>query len=185
MNCMQIDRASISNGTGVRVVLWCAGCTRKCQGCFNPKTWDFNAGQPFDKDAKKYLFEKLNKPYIQGITFSGGHPLEPQNVKDVYDLIVDIKSKFPDKDIWLYTGYKLDICNFTTIEKGINLTCEEGNCTHHNYIYNILNSCDVVVDGPYIESQRDLTLAFRGSKNQRLIDVKETIKQKQIVIHKV
>ena len=108
MNYLQIDKASISNGTGFRVVLWCAGCTQKCQGCFNPETWDFNAGQPFNEDAKKYLFEKLNKPYIQGITFSGGNP---------------------------------------------------------------------------IESQRDITLAFRGSKNQRLINVKKTIEQKQIVLY--
>lgn len=176
MNCMQIDKASISNGTGVRVVLWCAGCTRKCQGCFNPETWDFDAGKYFDKDAKEYLFEQLAKPYIKGITFSGGHPLEAQNVKDVYNLIVEIKSKFPDKDIWLYTGYTLDILNFTILYKGI--TPEE---IYHNYITNILAMCDIVVDGPYIEEQRDLTLAFRGSSNQRIIDVSETIKQNKII----
>lgn len=185
MNCMQIDKASISNGTGVRVVLWCAGCTRQCRGCFNPETWDFNAGQPFDKGAKEYLFEKLNKPYIQGITFSGGHPLEPQNVMDVCNLILEIKSKFPNKDIWLYTGYELSICSFTTILKGINLTCEEGNCMHHNYIQTVLSNCDVVVDGPFIEAQRDLTLAFRGSANQRLIDVKKTIAQNEIVLYEM
>lgn len=178
MNCMQIDRASISNGTGVRVVLWCAGCTQKCHGCFNPETWGFNAGQPFDKNAKEYLFEKLSKPYIQGVTFSGGHPLEPQNVKDVYNLIVDIKSQFPEKDIWLYTGYELSIYNFTVLYKGL-----DKQSMHHNYMTMILTSCDIVVDGPYIEEQRDLTLAFRGSKNQRLIDVKKTLKQNQIVLY--
>ena len=99
MNCMQIDKASISNGTGVRVVLWCAGCTRKCLGCFNPETWDFDAGKYFNNDMKKYLFEQLSKPYIKGITFSGGHPLEPQNVEDMYSLIAEIKYNFPDKDI--------------------------------------------------------------------------------------
>lgn len=178
MNCMQIDKASISNGTGVRVVLWCAGCTQKCQGCFNPETWDFNAGQLFDKDAKEYLFEKLSKLYIQGITFSGGHPLECQNVVDVYNLIQEIKTRFPDKDIWLYTGYELNINNFTTRIRGIT---EQD--THHNNINSVLNLCDVVVDGPFIESQRDLTLAFRGSKNQRLIDVKKTIAQNKIVLY--
>ena len=177
MNCMQIDKASISNGTGVRVVLWCAGCTRQCRGCFNPETWDFNAGQPFDKGAKEYLFEKLNKPYIQGITFSGGHPLEYQNLPDVYDLIKEIKIKFPNKDLWLYTGYILTAHDFDT---SVDVCWDNGLLMNY-----ILAMCDVVVDGPFIEEQRDFTLAFRGSKNQRLIDVKETIKQKQIVLHEV
>ena len=176
MNCMQIDKASISNGLGVRVVLWCTGCTCECQGCFNPETWDFNAGQCFDIDAKEYLFEQLSKPYIKGVTFSGGHPLEPQNVEDVYKLIAEIKSKFTEKDIWLYTGYILDISNFTTLHKGIT-----PNDIHHNYITNILTMCDVVVDGPYIEKIHDLTLAFRGSSNQRIIDVKKTIEQNKII----
>ena len=177
MNCMQIDKASISNGTGVRVVLWCAGCTRQCRGCFNPETWDFNAGQPFDKGAKEYLFEKLNKPYIQGITFSGGHPLEYQNLPDVYDLIKEIKTKFPNKDIWLYTGY---ILTANDLDTSVDVCWDNGLLMNY-----ILAMCDVVVDGPFIEEQRDFTLAFRGSKNQRLIDVKETIKQKQIVLHEV
>lgn len=175
MNYLQIDKASISNGTGFRVVLWCAGCSQKCQGCFNPETWDFNAGQPFNEDAKKYLFEKLNKPYIQGITFSGGNPIEYNNLPDIYDLIKEIKTKFPDKNIWLYTGFILSINNFdTTVDVGWD------NGLLRNYI---LAMCDVVVDGPYIESQRDITLAFRGSKNQRLINVKKTIEQKQIVLY--
>lgn len=174
MNCMQIDKASISNGTGVRVVLWCAGCTRQCRGCFNPETWDFNAGQPFNKDAKTYLFEQLSKPYIKGITFSGGHPLEYQNLPDVYNLIKEIKTKFPDKDIWLYTGYVLSINDFDT---SVDVCWD--NSLLSNYI---LAMCDVVVDGPYIEEQRDLTLAFRGSKNQRLIDVKQTLKEKSIIL---
>lgn len=180
MNYMQIDKASISNGIGFRVVLWCAGCTRKCQGCFNTETWNFDAGKPFDDDAKKYLFEKLNKPYIQGITFSGGHPLEYKNILNVYNLIEEIKTNFPEKDIWLYTGYELNIDNFTTFIKGLY----EQNI-HHNLINCVLNLCDVVVDGPYIEEQRDITLAFCGSKNQRLIDVKKTIEQNQIVLYKL
>ena len=90
MNYMQIDKASISNGLGVRVVLWCAGCTQQCKGCHNRQTWDFNAGKPFDEKAKSHLFSQLNKPYIKGITFSGGHPLEYQNLSDVYDLIKEI-----------------------------------------------------------------------------------------------
>lgn len=175
MNCMQIDKASISNGTGVRVVLWCAGCTRKCHGCFNPETWDFTAGKYFDQNSKEYLFEQLSKPYIKGITFSGGHPLEYQNLPDVYDLIKEIKTRFPDKDIWLYTGYTLSMNDFDT---SVDVGWDNGLLSNY-----ILAMCDVVVDGPYIEEQRDLTLAFRGSRNQRLIDVKQTLKQNQIVLY--
>ena len=175
MNCMQIDKASISNGTGVRVVLWCAGCTQKCHGCFNPETWDFTAGKYFDQNSKEYLFEQLSKPYIKGITFSGGHPLEYQNLPDVYNLIKEIRTKFPDKDVWLYTGYTLSINDFDT---SVDVGCWDSGLLS-NFI---LAMCDVVVDGPYIEEQRDLALAFRGSKNQRIIDVKKTLEQGEIVL---
>lgn len=175
MNCMKIDRTSISNGTGIRVVLWCAGCTRQCHGCFNPETWDFNAGQCFDKNAKDYLFEQLGKPYIKGVTLSGGHPLEYENLPDVYDLIKEIKIKFPNKDIWLYTGYTLSISDF---DASVDVCWDNG--LLRNYI---LVMCDVVVDGPYIEEQKDFTLAFRGSRNQRIIDVQKTINQNQIILY--
>ena len=183
MNYIQIDKTSISNGLGFRTVLWCTGCTQKCKGCFNPETWDFNVGKLFDEKAKYYLFEQLDKPYIKGLTISGGHPLEPENVEDIWTLLQEVKSKFPQKDIWLYTGYTLDVLNFTTIQKGINFKCEYGNCLHHNLMHNILNLCDVVVDGPYIEEQRDIALPFRGSENQRMIDVKETLKQNKIILY--
>lgn len=168
MNYMHIDKTSISNGLGFRVVLWCAGCTLQCKGCHNSQAQDFKAGKTFDKNAKEFLFEQLSKSYIKGITFSGGHPLENQNCPEILNLILDIKTKFPHKDIWLYTGYELTIDNFidgTSAKKSI------------------LSLCDVVVDGPYIEEQRDITLPFRGSKNQRLIDVKETLKQNKIILY--
>lgn len=176
MNYMQIDKTSISNGLGVRVVLWCAGCNIHCKGCFNPETWDLKAGKLFDENAKEYLFEQLNKPYIKGITFSGGHPLDYYNLQVVYNVIKEIRTKFPDKDIWLYTGYVLKINDFYTTR-----FCFD-NALLRNHI---LAMCDVVVDGPYVESQQDLTLAFRGSRNQRLIDVKKTIEQNQIVLYEL
>lgn len=173
MNYMQIDKTSISNGLGVRTVLWCAGCNIKCKNCFNPETWDFNAGKMFDDKAKQYLFEQLNKPYIKGLTLSGGHPLAYENLPDVYDVVKEVKEKFPQKDIWLYTGYALAITDFDT-----SIDCGFDNAAIRNYI---LAMCDVVVDGPYIDEQRDVTLAFRGSKNQRIIDVKETLKCGEVV----
>lgn len=173
MNYHKIEKTSVANGEGVRCVLWVSGCSLHCKGCHNPQTWDFDSGKLFDETAKQELFDALNKPYIQGITFSGGHPLEYENLPDVYNLIKEIRVKFPNKDIWLYTGYTLFINDFdNTVDIGWD------NWLLKNYI---LTMCDVVVDGPYIEEQRDITLKFRGSKNQRLIDVKATLEQGEII----
>ena len=127
----------------------------------------------FDDSAKQELFEALNKPYIKGLTLSGGHPLEPENAEVVYLLTKEVKEKFPEKDIWLYTG-----CTWESLFQEVNIDCFN---VERFYQQEILCMCDVVVDGPYIEEQRDITLAFCGSKNQRLIDVKETLKQNKIV----
>lgn len=178
MNYLGIDKASISNGPGVRVVLWVAGCTLYCKGCQNPESWDFCAGKLFDEDAIQELFNALNKPYIRGITFSGGHPLEPQNVGEVLNLCKEIKENFPTKDIWLYTGLTFEeiceqYCNYAIWNLFRNIV-EPNIWLNIQYI-------DVLVDGPYIEEQRDVTLKFRGSKNQRLINVEETLKQGKII----
>jgi anaerobic ribonucleoside-triphosphate reductase activating protein len=161
MNYLGIDKSSISNGPGVRVVLWVAGCKVHCKGCQNPESWDFHAGKVFDDNAKQELFDALSRPYIRGITISGGNPLD--RPCEVFRLVTEIKTKFPNKDIWLYSGYTYD---------EIRLSRER---------FKGLMGVDVLVDGPYIEEQRDITLAFRGSKNQRLIDVKETLKQGKII----
>lgn len=161
MNYLGIDKASISNGPGVRVVLWVAGCKIHCKGCQNPESWDFRAGKLFDENAKQELFNALDKPYIRGITISGGNPLDQSN--EIFLLVCEITKKFPTKDVWLYSGY----------------TYEE--LRHSREKMKALCGVDVLVDGPYIEEQRDITLKFRGSKNQRLIDVKETLKQAKIV----
>ena len=153
-------------------MLWISGCSLHCKGCQNPDTWSFDSGMHFDETAKKELFEALDKSYIQGITLSGGHPLENENLDEVYQLIMEIRNKFPDKDIWLYTGYQFNrIINnpsrdiYTTFRK------------------RIVELCDVVVDGSYIESLKDITLKWRGSSNQRVIDVKKTLEQNEIVLY--
>lgn len=165
MNYIKITKNDIANGEGVRVVLWVAGCSLHCKGCHNPSTWDFNVGKPFDNKAKQELFDALDKPYIRGITFSGGNPLE--RPYQIFLLIKEIKSKFPDKDIWLYSGFTFDEI-----------------CLSREKFKAILN-VDVLVDGPYIEEQRDISLPYCGSKNQRLIDVQETLKQGQVVQYKI
>jgi anaerobic ribonucleoside-triphosphate reductase activating protein len=161
MNYHKIEKTSVANGTGIRVVLWVSGCSLHCRGCQNPKTWDVNSGKPFDEESKKELFEALDKPYIQGITFSGGHPLENENIDEVYNLCKEIKEKFPTKDIWLYTGYQFEDINS----------------------YLIIKYIDVLVDGRYIDEQRDLTLKWCGSSNQRVIDVKKTLEENKIVLY--
>lgn len=163
MNYIKITKNDIANGPGVRCVLWVAGCDLRCKNCHNSSTWNFNSGKQFDDAAKNELFEALGKNYIQGITLSGGHPLAKQNRSTIYFLLKELKQKFPTKDVWLYTGYKWeDIKNIREI-------------TH------ILCYVDVLVDGPYIEEQRDITLKFRGSRNQRVINMKETLKQNKII----
>ena len=173
MNYLGIDKTSINNGPGVRVVLWVSGCKLHCKGCQNPESWDFNAGKAFDESAKNELFAMLSRPYIKGITISGGHPLENNNVEEIYLLIKEIKNKFPTKDIWLYTGY--------TWEQIFPTVCLDIFNVNNMYRKSVVEMCDVVVDGAYVEEQRDITLKFCGSKNQRLIDVKETLKQNKIV----
>ncbi len=173
MNYHKIEKTSIANGTGIRVVLWCSGCRVGCRGCHNKQTWDFNSGKLFDDAAKQELFEALNKSYIKGLTFSGGHPLEYENLPYVYDLIKEIRVKFPEKDIWLYTGYTLFVEDF---DNTVDICWDNGLLRNH-----ILSMCDVVVDGPFIEAEKDLTIKWRGSRNQRVIDVKETLKQGEII----
>ena len=179
MNYLSITPCDIANGQGVRTVLWVSGCSLHCPGCHNPESHDRCAGKPFGDGAKKELFDALSKPYIKGLTLSGGHPLEDYNLEDLYLLLVDVKKNFPDKDIWLYTGLTLQYTDFSTLSRGI-APCD----VIHNYRYSILNLCDVVIDGPFIQEQRDITLQFRGSTNQRIIDVAKTIEQKEIVLWK-
>ncbi len=161
MRYHNITKDDMLNGDGLRVVLWLAGCPHRCPECHNPVTWDENGGIPFDDNAKNELFEILNKPYISGITFSGGDPLLLQNIPELTVLIKEIKEKFPDKTIWLYTGY---------------LWKEIKDLELIHYI-------DVVVDGRFLVNLKDNQLKWRGSSNQRVIDVKETLKTGNVVLH--
>ena len=145
------------NGDGLRVVLWVAGCSHCCKECQNPITWDPNGGLPFDDAAKQEIFEQLEKPYISGITFSGGDPLHSANRADVKSLMEEIKEKYPDKTIWLYTGSVLGP------DKKLNKNHLDGITDE------ILSKIDVLVDGPFIEQKKNLALSFRGSMNQRIL----------------
>lgn len=175
MNYIKIENDNFSNGIGIRVVLWVSGCSRHCKGCQNPQTWDKNSGILFDDDAKKELFEALSKDYISGITFSGGHPLEDYNIDTILDLILEIKEKFPTKTIWLYTGFIFDKDIFPEFNnQTVRLTPIDIKKRRICYL------CDVIVDGPYIEEERDIALKWRGSKNQRVINVKKTFSENKV-----
>ena len=161
MNYHNITTDDMLNGDGLRVVLWTAGCTHKCEGCHNPITWDVQRGLLFDDHAKTEIFHELEKDYISGITFSGGDPLHPANCQAITDLAKELRSRFPQKTIWLYTGFEWEeIC---TLE--------------------IVHYLDVLVDGRYIEKQRDTKLFWRGSANQRVIDVQKTLSTGMVVLH--
>ena len=161
MNYHNITKDDMLNGDGLRVVLWVAGCSHHCKGCQNPITWDPNDGLPFDENAKKEIFNELDKDYISGITFSGGDPLMPCNRQVVGNLIEEINKKYPNKTIWLYTGYTFD---------------EIKDLPFIKYI-------DVLVDGEYVESLRDVNLLWKGSSNQKVIDVKKTLEKNEVTLH--
>lgn len=167
MNYLKISCADVANGPGVRCVLWVSGCRMNCVGCHSPDTHDFTAGQRFGYAALNEIRDILSKPYIAGITLSGGHPLESENLAEIYMLCRTIRSEFPNKTIWLYTGYTLRP----------DQIIDEPQST----LAKVIQMCDVVVDGPYVAAERDITLKFRGSRNQRLIDIKETKLQQKIV----
>ena len=142
------------NGDGLRVVLWVAGCTHCCKGCQNPVTWDHDGGLHFDESAKREIFEQLEHSYISGITFSGGDPLHPANSLEVKNLMIEIKEKYPKKTIWLYTG---------AIWEEI-------------WQMSLLQYVDVLIDGEFVQDLKDNKLLWKGSSNQRVIDVQKTLK---------
>lgn len=159
----------MNNGSGLRVVLWLSGCSHGCYLCQNPQTWNPNGGIPFDDESIKEIFDELSKDYISGITFSGGDPLYSGNLDDVSRLISTIRKLFPTKTIWLYTGF--------TWEQIMNPTNSDDILRKE-----IVSQCDVVVDGEYIDELRDITLKWRGSSNQRVIDVKKSIEKGEVIL---
>lgn len=176
MNYIKISKYDTANGTGIGIVLWVSGCNCRCHGCHNSQTWDFNAGQPFTENTIQELLEALDKPYIFRLTLSGGHPLEPQNLETVYKIVKTVKEKFPNKSIWLYTGYAWE----EILDKNKEY---EGHEVNRISPLDIVKCCDVLVDGRYEDSKRDISLAWRGSSNQRCINVQESLKQGKMVLY--
>lgn len=171
MNYSNIKQYDIANGVGVRVSLFVSGCRKHCPGCFNQDTWDFNAGEPFTDDVIQTIMDSLAPDYISGLSILGGEPLAEENRLDVVRLIHKVKKLYPNKTIWVWTGY--------TWEELMKIAYR---WTFDHYVRSILENIDVLVDGPYEEEKYDILLRFRGSSNQRIIDVKESLKEDKIVL---
>lgn len=170
MNYATIKKCDIANGTGVRVSLFVSGCTHRCKNCFNKETWDFSYGEKFTQETIDYILTLLKPDYINGLSLLGGEPFEVQNQGALLTLLEQVKNQFPQKDVWCYTGYLFDK----------DLLCDSrARCEHTD---KLLSFVDTLVDGPYIDEQKDISLQFRGSKNQRIIDVKRSLIAKKVVL---
>jgi anaerobic ribonucleoside-triphosphate reductase activating protein len=161
----------IANGPGVRVSLFVSGCTHRCPGCFNEEAWDFAYGHPFTAETEERLLQALAPDYVEGLTLLGGEPMEPSNQAALLPFVRRVKERFPQKSVWCYTGYLLDTDLLDTDGRAHAAATDE-----------LLRLCDVVVDGPFMQAKMDIRLRFRGSSNQRIIDMPATLKSGQVTL---
>lgn len=161
MNYGEIKKYDIANGPGVRVTLFVSGCRHHCKGCFNAETWDFHYGNPYTEKTEKEILDALNHPYIAGLTLLGGEPFEPENQRELVKLLKKVREMYPKKNIWSYSGYVYD--------KDLIL----GGRAYTEVTDEMLSYIDVLVDGPFVEDLKDITLQFRGSSNQRILNLRE------------
>lgn len=174
MRYAQIRSTDISNGEGIGVALFVQGCRFQCDNCFNSEAWDFNGGNNWTDIIGAEFIKLIDKPHISRISILGGEPLARENVEEVYYLILKIREKYPSKNIWLYTGY--------TLEEIFSQTSTDNISSEQQFRIAIAKSCDVMVDGRYLDALRDPKLHYRGSSNQRLIDMQKTLKEGQVVL---
>jgi anaerobic ribonucleoside-triphosphate reductase activating protein len=166
-----IKKNDIANGEGVRVSLFVSGCRNKCKNCFNPETWNFKYGKEFTKTIEDEIIKSLEPSWINGLTILGGEPFEPENQRDLVEFIKRVKNTYPNKNIWMYSGYLLDKDIYP--KDGI---------VHTDVSVEILKNIDILVDGKFVEELKNLSLKFRGSSNQRIILVKEYLDTNEIVL---
>ena len=170
MNYAGIKYCDIANGLGCRTVLFVSGCRNKCKDCFQPHTWDFNYGEVFDDKIQQEILDSLKPAYVKGLTLLGGEPFEPENQKELVPFVKKVKQEYPDKNIWAFTGYVYD------------KDLIEGGRKYCKFTDELLSMIDVLVDGPFVVEEKDITLKFRGSRNQRVLDLKETRRTGEIVL---
>lgn len=169
MNYATIKNCDIANGPGVRVSLFVSGCTHRCPGCFNEVAWDFNYGQPFTTAVEDEILDMLAPDYVQGLTLLGGEPFEPQNQPTLVSFLRRLRQRYPHKSVWAFSGYLFE--NMLAGRVGDAQTCRE-----------FLEMLDVLVDGPFIQDKKNLMLRFRGSENQRILDVPRSLEQNTAVL---
>ena len=167
----QIKDCDIANGEGVRVTLFVSGCTNRCEGCFQPQTWDFSYGEPFTKETEEKIIEMLSPAYIKGLTLLGGEPFEPENQRALVEFVERVKKTYPTKNIWAFSGFTFE----ELLKDGSHPRCEVTD--------RLLSEIDVLVDGRFILSQKDITLKFRGSKNQRVLNLPESLRKNEAVLY--
>ena len=170
MNYATIKKVDVANGPGVRVSLFVSGCTHHCKGCFNPETWNFSYGEPFTKEVEDEVLEALAPDYIKGLSLLGGEPFEPVNQAVLLPFIRRYKERFPQKTLWCYSGYNFESDMLT------------GNLGPWEITQEMLSYIDVLVDGEFVQEKKDLSLRFRGSSNQRIIDVQQSLATDQLVL---
>ena len=170
MNYGQIKNCDIANGIGVRVTLFVSGCTNRCEGCFQPETWDFAYGEPFTAETEERVLQMLAPSYINGLTLLGGDPFEPENQRALTPFVRRVRETYPGKTVWAFTGFLYE----DLLREGSHPRCEVTD--------QLLEMVDVLVDGPFVQRQKDISLRFRGSSNQRLIDMNATRQRGEIVL---
>lgn len=170
MNYGAVKKLDIANGPGLRISLFVSGCTHHCPGCFNPETWNFEYGKPFTRETEAMILSMLDSSYVDGLTLLGGEPFEPANQEGLLPLLRKVRAAYPDKSIWCYTGY--------TLEQDL-LSPSRARC---QYTDEMLSLIDVLVDGEFIEAKKNIRLKFRGSENQRIIDLKATLQAGETVL---
>ena len=158
-----LKKCDIANGIGVRVTLFVSGCTNNCPDCFQPQTWDFHFGRPFTADTEREIFAELDKSYVNGLTVLGGEPFEPRNQRELLPLLREVREKYPDKTVWCFTGFRLE-----------DELLREGSYPRCEVTDGMLACIDVLVDGRFVKELKDISLQFRGSRNQRVIDMNRT-----------
>ena len=166
----EIKKVDIANGKGVRVSLFVSGCTHHCKGCFNPETWNFDFGKEYTKETEDDIIKSLEPSYIEGLSLLGGEPFEPQNQPTLVGLLKRIKKELPTKNVWCYTGYTFE-----------ELTGQKKSRAFTDTTAEMLSMIDVLVDGEFVEGLKDISLKFRGSSNQRIIDVKKSLDANEII----
>lgn len=188
MRYSKIHKLDVSNGEGVGVALFVQGCHFHCKNCFNSETWDFDKGKEWTLSIKQKFLELIDKPHITRVSILGGEPLADENIQEVFFLLQEIKERFPDKKIWLYTGYTIEqtglINPMNDFFKGdCDFKTATDNANKNLIREYIICQCDVLVDGQYIDELKDISLKFRGSSNQRIINVKKSLEENQVVLY--